>query len=48
MRGNALFRRFCSNATRIESWPLTKTIATIGPSSEDQETIQKLMNQEMS
>ena len=39
-------RLFCTS-TRIERWPLTKTIATIGPASEDPETIQALMNEEM-
>ena len=39
-------RLFCTS-TRIERWPLTKTIATIGPASEDPETIQALINEEM-
>eukprot|EP00940_MAST-03C_sp_MAST-3C-sp2_P000432 g432.t1 len=32
---------------KVPAWPLTKTVATVGPVSEDEETIQKLVDEKM-
>ena len=32
---------------KVPAWPLTKTVATVGPVSEDSDTIQKLVDEKM-
>lgn len=50
LQTNSLRKRELVSAVdsmKVPAWPLTKTVATVGPVSEDPETIQKLVDEKM-